>query len=496
MTAKTESKASSLNGFKNYENQLYDWNSKEKAAVELISSIGNLLYEKSIELVLFRNPLVDVNTSEILNLHHYAQQVVGKPIDIYTTSELAREILKLNDLAPSKMDIGRLASEWLSEQNKYPNKYEFLKDKLHKFIGGDINNFTPRDVVLYGFGRIGRLCARELIKQAGKGQQLRLKAIVTRSNNDNEITKRAALLRMDSVHGPFAGRIIEDLENKAMIINGQIVQMIQANSPDEINYEEYGISNALVIDNTGVYRDREALGLHIKAKGVSKALLTAPGKGDIPNIVYGVNHKGFDLENENVWSAASCTTNAIVPVLKAVEDALGIIRGHIETVHAYTNDQNLLDNYHKKQRRGRSAAINMVITETGAGKAVAKAIPSLKGKLTANAVRVPTPNGSLAIMNLAVGKKTTKEEVNAILKKAALEGDLVNQIKYSFEEELVSNDIIGNTCCSVFDSPATIVHPDGKNIVLYVWYDNEFGYTKQVLRLAKYIAKVQRLIYY
>ncbi|MCI5056477.1 MAG: glyceraldehyde-3-phosphate dehydrogenase, partial [Flavobacteriales bacterium] len=355
---------------------------------------------------------------------------------------------------------------------------------------------TPRDVVLYGFGRIGRLVARELIKQAGKGQQFHLRAIVTRSNTDDDIIKRAALLRMDSVHGPFAGNIVEDLENKALIINGQTVKMIAANAPEDIDYSAYGIDNALVIDNTGVWRDEEGLGRHRKAKGISRVLLTAPGKGDIPNIVYGVNHKTFDTEDHKIWSAASCTTNAIAPVLKVIEDNYGIVKGHVETVHAYTNDQNLLDNMHKKHRRGRSAALNMVITETGAGKAVSKAVPSLKGKLTANAVRVPTPNGSLAIMNLTLAKETSVEDLNAKMKHAALNGELINQIRYSMEDELVSNDIIGNTCCAVFDSPATIVHPDGKSVVIYTWYDNEYGYTKQVLRLAKYICKVRRLIYY
>ena len=179
-----------------------------------------------------------------------------------------------------------------------------------------------------------------------------------------------------------------------------------------------------------------------------------------------------------------------------MNDKFGVIKGHIETVHAYTNDQNLLDNMHNKPRRGRSAAINMVITSTGAGSAVTKVIPELKDKLTANAVRVPTPNGSLAILSLELAKKTSIEEINAVIKDAALNGDLVNQIYYSFDPELVSSDIIGNTCCSVFDSNATIASLDGKNIVLYAWYDNEFGYTKQVIRLAKYITKVRRAIYY
>jgi glyceraldehyde 3-phosphate dehydrogenase len=165
-------------------------------------------------------------------------------------------------------------------------------------------------------------------------------------------------------------------------------------------------------------------------------------------------------------------------------------------VHAYTNDQNLLDNMHKKPRRGRSAAINMVITSTGAGSAVTKVIPDMKDKLTANAVRVPTPNGSLAILSLELNKTTSIEELNAVLRDASLNGDLVNQIYYSYDPELVSSDIIGNTCCSVFDSHATIVSNDGKNVVLYAWYDNEFGYTKQVIRLAKHVTKVQRAIYY
>ena len=271
--------------------------------------------------------------------------------------------------------------------------------------------------------------------------------------------------------------------------------MISANAPEEIDYTTYGIMNALVIDNTGVYTNREALARHLSAKGTGKVLLTAPGK-EIPNIVYGINQGELDLENENIYSAASCTTNAISPILKLMSDKFGIQKGHIETVHAYTNDQNLLDNMHKKPRRGRSAAINMVITSTGAGNAVTKVIPQLKDKLTANAVRVPTPNGSLAIISLELNKETTVEEVNQVVHNEALNGELVNQIYYSLDSELVSNDIIGNTCCAVFDSQATLSSQDGKSVVLYTWYDNEYGYTKQVIRLAKYITKVRRAIYY
>ena len=466
---------------------------KERAAVKLQSKVGQLLYDKGIELVLFRQSLIDVTISEILNLHEYAGEVVNKPIDVFTTSELA-DIILASEVVPSKLDIGKLASEWIAEQASFSSKEEFLINKL-RFLKNSSSEISPRDVVLYGFGRIGRLAARELIKQAGKGQQLRLRAIVTRGSSDADIIKRASLLRSDSVHGSFKGTVVEDLVNKAIIINGQIVKMIDAANPEDLDYTQYGISNALIIDNTGVFTTREALSRHLQAKGVSKVLLTAPGK-EVPNIVYGINQGLLDLENENIYSAASCTTNAISPILKVVNDKFGVVKGHIETVHAYTNDQNLLDNMHNKPRRGRSAAINMVITSTGAGSAVTKVIPELKDKLTANAVRVPTPNGSLAILSLELANKTSIDEINAVIKDAALNGDLVNQIYYSFDPELVSSDIIGNTCCSVFDSNATIASLDGKNIVLYAWYDNEFGYTKQVIRLAKYITKVRRAIYY
>lgn len=477
-----------------YSNELEVYVNQERAAVDLIHSIGKLMFEKSIELVLFRNHLVDTSITEILRLHKYSAEMVGKPISVFDSAELAREILEM-DLAPAKIDIGKLANEWLSERETYKSTKDFLEDKFQNFLTTENKPIEPRDVILYGFGRIGRLAARELIKQAGKGQQLRLRAIVMRSVDETSMTKRASLLENDSVHGRFKGTVDTDFDNSCLIINGQRVNMIGASNPSTIDYTKYGISDALVIDNTGAFRDKEALSLHLKSKGVAKVILTAPGKG-IPNIVYGINHRNLDIEKINIFSAASCTTNAISPILKVMEDAYGVKSGHIETVHAYTNDQNLLDNMHSKHRRGRSAAVNMVITETGAGKAVTKVIPSLENKLTANAVRVPTPNGSLAIMNLELDKKVTKAKVQDLMKDNALKGELVNQIFYSINEELVSNDIIGNECCAVFDSPATIVSEDRKKVVLYTWYDNEYGYTKQVIRLAKYIAKVRRNIYY
>jgi glyceraldehyde 3-phosphate dehydrogenase len=302
-------------------------------------------------------------------------------------------------------------------------------------------------------------------------------------------------LRYDSIHGDFQGSVVADTENNALIINGTTVHLITAQKPEDIDYTAYGIDDALVIDNTGAFTTQEALSRHLVSKGVSKVLLTAPGKG-VPNIVHGVNQNEYNPDEIDIFSAASCTTNAITPILKAVEDTLGVVKGHLETIHAYTNDQNLVDNMHKKYRRGRAAGLNMVITETGAGSAVAKALPSLTGKLTSNAIRVPVPNGSLVVLNLEVGKKTSIDEVNKIMKKYALEGELVEQIKYSLNNELVSSDIIGTSAPAIYDSNATIVSADGKNVVLYVWYDNEYGYSHQVIRLAKYISKVRRFTYY
>lgn len=474
-----------------YEQELTFQTDRRRASIEFIKLVSDLWYDDTIELILFRNPLIDRNVSEILNLLEYASEFVGKSISIFDAVEVARTIKQLN-LPPSKLDIGKLVYEYQIDSND--NIYSFLDNKLK-----DADKFEaiqPKDVVLYGFGRIGRLVARELMSKAGRGQQMRLRAIVTRGAIDATVLeKRASLLRCDSVHGDFAGTVRVDAEKNALVINGTTVNVISANAPEDIDYTAYGIKDALVIDNTGAFRDKEALSRHLAAKGVDKVLLTAPGKG-IPNIVYGVNHLENTPDSTDIFSAASCTTNAISPILKVVEDEFGVINGHLETIHAYTNDQNLVDNMHKKYRRGRAAALNMVITETGAGKAVSKALPSLEGKLTSNAIRVPVPNGSLAILNLQLEKPASVEVMNEVMKKYALEGALVEQIKYSIDNELVSSDIVGSSAPSIYDSNATISTEDGKTVVLYIWYDNEYGYSHQVMRLAKHISKVKRFTYY
>ncbi|MGK0414286.1 MAG: glyceraldehyde 3-phosphate dehydrogenase [Polaribacter sp.] len=475
----------------NYEKELTAQALTKRATVEFINIVHDLWYDKSIELIMFRNPLVDKRASEILNLINYAKEFVNKPITILDALSIAKAIQQL-DLPSSKLDIGKLAYECYLNPKGSEDKVAFIKKKLKNAT--EAKNIIPKDVVLYGFGRIGRLLARELMTKMGKGSQLRLRAIVTRGEITQAVLeKRASLLNVDSIHGDFLGTVQIDLENKALVINGTTVFMISANNPEEIDYTEFGIQDALIIDNTGAFRDDAELSRHLKAKGASKVLITAPAKG-VPNIVHGVNHNQYNPDKFDIFSAASCTTNAITPILKVLEDNFGIKKGHLETIHAYTNDQNLVDNMHSKSRRGRAAALNMVITETGAGKAVARALPALEGKLTSNAIRVPVPNGSLAILSLQLRRPVTTDIINAIVKQNALEGDLVEQIKYSLDNELVSSDIIGSTAPSIFDSKATIT--DGETIVLYVWYDNEYGYSHQVMRLAKHIAKVRRFTYY
>ena len=476
-----------------FEKEIKSYKNKQTSTVKLIEIVSNLWFNRSVELVFFRNQLFDRRVSQILNLHEKSRDLAETAISIFETLQVAEKMQHLN-LAPSRIDIGKLALK-IREQNidedqiLYFIKKELLSAQEHK-------QFDARDVVLYGFGRIGRLLARELISKVGAGHQLRLRAIVTRDNIDaKSLKKRATLLQNDSIHGDFEGVVEVDVEKGALIINGSTVYIISAKNPEEIDYTKYGIDNALVIDNTGAFRDEAELSRHLTSNGASQVLLTAPGKG-VPNIVYGVNNDMIDTENNPIFSAASCTTNAISPILEVINEKLGVAQGHIETIHSYTNDQNLVDNMHKKSRRGRAAALNMVITETGAGSAVAKVLPQLAGKLTSNAIRVPVPNGSLAILNLQLENETTADAINDLVREEALWGKLIEQIKFSNNDELVSSDIVGTTAASVLDAPATIVSPDGKNAILYVWYDNEYGYTHQVMRLARHIAGVRRYTYY
>ncbi|QXC55523.1 glyceraldehyde-3-phosphate dehydrogenase [Vibrio mimicus] len=458
------------------EKHLQDWQTSQTIAETMSPLIGQLYRQKGVEVVLFGITLINAATIDIIKTHRIAKRYLDHPLSLEQTMPVLQQITQL-ELAPCRIDLGQLTHRFWQHHSDLQGLNDFLLTALDGALDSTAIS-QPKDVVLYGFGRIGRLLARLLIEKSGAGYPLRLRAIVVRGGKEGDLEKRASLLRRDSVHGQFNGSITIDKERKALIANGNFIQVIYANSPQEIDYTRYGIHNALIVDNTGVWRDSEGLSQHLASLGASKVLLTAPGKGDIKNVVFGVNESVIQPE-DTIISAASCTTNAITPVLKAVNDRYGIISGHIETVHSFTNDQNLIDNFHKGERRGRAASLNMVLTETGAAKAVAKALPELTGKLSGNSIRVPTPNVSMAIANLNLTHSTTKEELNAYLRDMALNSPLSGQIDYTESTEIVSSDLVGSRYAGVVDATATIVQDN--RCVLYVWYDNEFGYSCQVV---------------
>ena len=464
-----------------------DWKQREALAEAMIPLIGKL-YRKNVVVYCYGRALYNQSVTQLMKAHRYVRQLAQNELSEFETYPILVAMSEL-DLGPCHVDVGKLASTLI--ENNVQDEAEikrFVLEQCSKVIGVTTPPLSePQDVVLYGFGRIGRLLARLLIEKTGGGTQLRLRAIVVRRSGANDLMKRAGLLRRDSVHGSFQGTIRVDEENECIIANGNVIRVIYAEGPDKVDYTAFGISNAIVIDNTGAWSDEEGLSQHLKSKGASRVILTAPGKGGIKNIVAGINHR--DIEpSDNILAAASCTTNAIVPVLKAVNDRFGIVNGHMETVHAYTNDQNLIDNFHKKNRRGRGAPLNMVITETGASSAVTKLLPELDGKLTGNAIRVPTPNVSLVILNLTLNETTDETEVQEFLRTSALHGKLQRQIDFTTSPDIVSSDLVGNRHACIVDGEAIIVKDN--RAVLYVWYDNEFGYSCQVVRVVQKMAGI------
>ncbi|EKO3590266.1 glyceraldehyde-3-phosphate dehydrogenase [Vibrio metschnikovii] len=467
-----------------------DWQISQTIAESMSPLIGKLYRQAGVEILLFGKTLINATTIDIIKAHKIASRYIGESLSLEQTIPLLTSLAEMT-LSPCKIDIGQLAHRYWQHHDDTDAMQDYLHTALVEAVNGEPMN-QPKDVVLYGFGRIGRLLARLLIEKSGPGYPLRLRAIVVRGGKDGDLEKRANLLRRDSVHGQFNGSIIIDSERKALIANGNYIQMIYADSPQEVDYSHYGIHDALVVDNTGVWRDSEGLSRHLASPGAGKVLLTAPGKGDIKNVVFGVNESVISAD-DTIISAASCTTNAITPILKAMHDQYGVLSGHIETVHSYTNDQNLIDNFHKGERRGRSASLNMVLTSTGAAKAVTKALPELAGKLTGNSIRVPTPNVSMVVANLNLAKSVDKESLNHYLRQIATHSPLSAQVDYTDSTEIVSSDLVGSRHAGVVDGAATIAQ--GNRCVLYVWYDNEFGYSCQVIHCMEQMMGVRYKTY-
>lgn len=439
-----------------YQDHLAKRQADESSAVELIVALAKLTSQNVS--VLFLGERLSLSVADILTKHTDAG------LNVADTLTLAQSL----DVANTTIDLGQAVKAGKSAAD---------------FASGQ--EVPATDVVLYGFGRIGRILARLLMSRPASDKGLQLKAIVVRPAGEGDLAKRGSLLERDSVHGWFDGSVEIDTVNNGIVAGGRFIKVIYASDPSEVDYTAHGINNAIVIDNTGKWKDEAGLGKHLASKGVKKVLLTAPAKGEIKNVVYGVNHD--TIGGDTIVSAASCTTNAITPTLKVLHDAYGIVNGHMETVHAFTNDQNLVDNHHKADRRGRAAPLNMVMTSTGAASAVSKAIPELKGKLTGNAIRVPTPNVSLAILNLNFEKAVgSADELNAFIKEKSQSIEWQEQIDYSDSPEAVSTDFVGSEKVAIFDAKATIASDN--RAMLYVWYDNEMGYSTQVIRVAEVMA--------
>jgi len=470
-----------------------DWKQREALAEGLIPLVGKLYRENNVKTYIYGQSLVNKSPIDIMQAHRFVRQVEQNELSEFETFPIVKALAALN-LGTAHIDAGRIAVMYDAVKDQGVTVDDFVRLQVADLIGVNVKPIEkPRDIVLFGFGRIGRLMARLLIEKAGGGDTLRLRAIVVRKGKgDNDLMKRASLLQRDSVHGKFNGTIRVDEERQSLVCNGNEVKVIYGDQPDAIDYTQYGISDAIIVDNTGKWSDRDGLSKHLKCPGVAKVILTAPGKGDLKNIVFGVNDNEISPD-DTIITAASCTTNAIVPPLKVIDEHFGIINGHVETVHAYTNDQNLIDNYHPSKRRGRSAPLNLVITETGAAKAVSKVLPQLLGKLTGNAIRVPTPNVSLAILKLNLKRDVTVQEINEYMRKIALHSSLRKQIDYSNSPEVVSTDLVGSRHACIYDAEATIVN--GSSVVLYCWYDNEFGYSCQVHRVLQKMAGVEYKVY-
>ena len=326
-------------------------------------------------------------------------------------------------------------------------------------------------IAINGFGRIGRLVYRAMANDPA----LQVVAV----NDLGDIATMAHLLKYDSVHG----RAFSDVEVKedGMVVDGNFVRVLSERNPGDLPWAELGID--IVVESTGFFTDANLAKAHVEA-GAKKVIISAPAKNEDITIVMGVNDSKYNKDIHHVVSNASCTTNCLAPVAKVLMDNFGIARGYMNTIHAYTGDQRILDFPHSDLRRARAAALSMIPTTTGAAKAVSLVLPELAGKLDGFATRVPTPDGSMVDLTVELEKPATKEQINAAMKKAA-SGPMAGILEYT-EDPIVSIDVVGNSASSVFDSGLTMVMGGENNFIKVIsWYDNECGYSTRVADLAK-----------
>jgi glyceraldehyde 3-phosphate dehydrogenase len=327
-------------------------------------------------------------------------------------------------------------------------------------------------VGINGFGRIGRNYFRALLDQ---GADVEVVAV----NDLGDTATTAHLLKYDTVLGRLAEEVTHTEDS--ITVGGKTVKVLSERNPADIPWGELGVD--IVIESTGIFTKREAAAQHL-AGGAKKVLISAPAKGEDLTVVMGVNENQYDPENHHVISNASCTTNCVAPMAKVLDENFGIVKGLMTTVHAYTNDQRILDFPHSDLRRARAAAVNIIPTTTGAAKATALVLPQLKGKLDGMAMRVPVPTGSVTDLVVELSRETTKEEVNAVFQKAA-EGPLKGILVFT-EDPIVSSDIVSQPASCTFDSSLTMVQ-EGKSVKVIGWYDNEWGYSHRLVDLTVFV---------
>jgi glyceraldehyde 3-phosphate dehydrogenase len=335
-------------------------------------------------------------------------------------------------------------------------------------------------VGINGVGRIGRTILRAYFNKIAQGLDTNIEIVAI--NNPGEAKPYIHLIKHDSLHGKLKGDFNFDEVTREISYLGRKIKFYDKKNPEEIDWSAH--ATQVVIDATGVFKDKEKLGLHMRGT-VKKVIMCAPGKDLDGTFVMGINHEKYDSNNHHIISNASCTTNCLAPVVKVLHENFGIVNGLMTTVHAYTSDQNLLDNSHSDLRRARAAAMSMIPTSTGAAKALGEVIPEMLGKLDGYAVRVPTPDVSMVDLTVNLEKKASKGEINEAMKKAS-EGSLKGILGYT-TEELVSIDFMGSTESSYFDSKLTNVIGNTAKIVS--WYDNEVGFSNRVIDLANFIGK-------
>lgn len=358
--------------------------------------------------------------------------------------------------------------------------FPLLSGRRENAFGMEAVRDMAVNVAINGFGRIGRMVLRAALANDAFWKKCSVVAI----NDLTDSRTLAHLLKYDSVHGVLADDVTAS--DKFLFVKGREIAVISQKDQSKLPWKELGVQ--LVVESSGAFNSKEACLSHLQ-QGAKKVLVSAPAKGADATIVPGVNEEKYDPASHSVVSLASCTTNCLAPVAKTLSDSFGIERGYMVTVHAYTNDQKILDLPHKDLRRARSAALSIIPTTTGAAKAIGEVVPELKGKLDGIALRVPVPDGSINDLTVQLGKEVSRDEVNAVLKKASQSPKLKGKLEYT-EEPIVSSDIVGNPASGIVDGLSTMVLGERGNLVkVLTWYDNEWGYSNRMVDMAGFMAE-------